>query len=225
MRVLVIEDSAALRVSLETALRSAGYAVDAAADGTTGLWRAESETYDVILLDLLLPGVAGLEVLRRLRARGERARVLAITALDGVDDRVRGLDLGADDYLTKPFAVQELLARVRSLCRRAYDVVHNELRVGDLELDMRARTAQVGGTRIDLTRGEYMLLELLALRAGHVLSRSEIERHLYDEHYEPTSNVVDAAVARLRRRLERAGSGVGVRTRRGLGYQLDAGAG
>ena len=221
MRILVVEDSAHLRRALDTGLRDAGFAVDVSADGEDGLWRAQNAAYDVVVLDLMLPKLDGLGVLRGMRAAGVRTPVLVLTARDAVRDRVVGLDEGADDYLGKPFAFEELLARVRSLCRRSFGVERSELTIGLLRLALRGRRVEVGGERLDLTRREYMLLEYLALRRGETVTRSEIEEHLYDEQREPMSNVVDAAVARLRRKLEARGVGDLIRTQRGLGYVLE----
>jgi len=220
MKVLLVEDYAPLRKSLSQGLREAGFAVDATGDGEEGLWYARSGDYDAIVLDLMLPKVDGLTILRRLRESGDRSGVLILTAKDTVGDRVRGLDLGADDYLVKPFAFEELLARLRALVRRGYQAPSPSLDVGDLSIDTSARTARRAGRTIDLTPHEYALLEYLALRAGRVVTRTEIWEHLYDFRAEPNSNVIDVYVARLRKRLEQQGRPRLIHTRRGVGYVL-----
>ena len=224
MAILLIEDYAPLRNSLAKGLREAGFAVDASADGEDGLWHAGSKPYDVIVLDLMLPKLDGLSILRRLRGKGDGVHILLITAKDTVEDRVKGLDLGADDYLVKPFAFEELLARVRALVRRKYDAKSGEIRVSDLVLHTRDRTAQRAEAPLDLTAREFAILELLALRAGKVVSRTEIWNRVYDWAEDPDSNVVDVYVGRLRAKLERGGRPRIIQTRRGMGYLLQEGA-
>ncbi len=218
MRVLVVEDAPRLQKQVAAALRRSGYAVDATGDGEEGLWLATSNPYDAIVLDLMLPGLGGLDLLQRLRAAGRDTHVLILTARDTVPDRVAGLQQGADDYLTKPFALEELLARVAALCRRAYGAKSREISVGPLVLDAAARRARLDGRELDLSPREFALLEYLARRQGEVVSRSEIEAHLYDERVDPLSNVVDSAVCLLRRKL----GAPFIRTRRGEGYLLGA---
>jgi DNA-binding response OmpR family regulator len=220
MKVLVVEDSDRLQRALVTGLRQKGFAVEAAGDGDAGLERALSGQFDVLLLDLWLPRRDGLDVLRRLRQERDDLPVLILTARDEVSDRVAGLDAGADDYLVKPFAFEELVARVRSLCRRRYGRRSRVVTVADLKLDLAARTASRAGASIELTPREFALLELLALRHGAVVGRRDIEAHLYDDRSEPASNVVDAAVCRLRRKIDREGLERLVHTRRGEGYRL-----
>ena len=220
MHLLVVEDSERLRRSLAAGLRSAGYAVDLAADGADGLWKAQEGVYDAIILDLMLPGMDGMEVLRRLRAGGSKTHLLILTARDAVDDRVRGLKAGADDYLAKPFAFDELLARIEALCRRAYGKKDGCLKVGDLVLHRGAREVTRGGVTLALAPREYALLEFLALRAGDVVTRTEIEAHLYDENAALMSNTVDSAVCALRRKIQPPGSAPLLHTRRGHGYVL-----
>jgi DNA-binding response OmpR family regulator len=231
MRLLLIEDSERLRRSIVAGLVAAGYAVDTAADGETGLWMASEAwaqtngtagAYDVILLDLMLPALTGIEVLASLRARGCGTHVLILTARDSVDDRVKGLRAGADDYLPKPFAFEELLARVEALCRRAYGRKAARLEVADLIIDRGARSVTRKGVAINLAPREYALLEYLALRAGEVVTRADIEAHLYDENADLMSNSVDAAVYALRRRIQPDGTEPLVHTRRGHGYVLSA---
>ena len=221
MRVLVIEDYRPLRDSLTRGLREAGYAVDAVADGETGQWRALDGDYDVIVLDLLLPGIDGLSILRELRAARKAARVLILTAKDTVADRVAGLEQGADDYLVKPFAYREFLARVQALVRRRHDLNGTSIAVGDLILDLQARTATRAGSPLELSAREFALLEFLVVRRGRVQSRTEIWEHLYDFNAEPNSNVIDVYVGMLRRKLERDGLPRLIHTRRGMGYVLE----
>ncbi|MCK4625396.1 MAG: response regulator transcription factor [Phycisphaerae bacterium] len=220
MKLLLIEDYAPLQKSLAKGLREAGYAVDVAGDGEEGLWYARSNDYDVIVLDLMLPEIDGLTILRRLRAEGNAVQVLILTAKDTVVDRVKGLDLGADDYLVKPFAFAELLARIRSLVRRDYESQSPVIRVDNLEINTSARVVRRAGSVIDLTAREYALLEFLALRAGEVVTRTEIWEHLYDFNSESTSNVTDVYILYLRRKLERNGQPRLIHTRRGIGYVL-----
>ncbi len=222
MRVLVVEDYEVIRAGLVEGLKREGFAVDATGDGLEGKWFAEANDYDLILLDLMLPGCDGLEILRSLRAAGKTAPVLLLTARDDVADRVRGLDLGADDYLVKPFAIAELLARVRALTRRHYGARSPLLNIDDLEIDTAARTVQRAGHAIALTPREYALLELLALKAGQVVGRSELWEHLYAFADDSTSNVVEATVLRLRRKICPAGTRPLLHTRRGFGYLLAA---
>jgi DNA-binding response OmpR family regulator len=222
VRVLLVEDSARLRRSVGTALRKSGYAVDAVGDGDAGLWLAESNDYDVIVLDLMLPKLDGLSVLGRLRQAGRTTHVLILTARDTVDDRVRGLQSGADDYLIKPFALEELLARVQTLCRRAYGSKQPRLVIGDLEIDTVAKEVFRAGEAVRLKPREYALLEYLARRQGQLVSRRDIETHIYDDQVDPMSNVVDSAMSVLRKRISRPGSPPVIHTRHGLGYMLKA---
>jgi DNA-binding response OmpR family regulator len=221
MRILIVEDSPRLQRSVSTALRKSGYAVDVAGDGDEGLWLAESHAYDAIVLDIMLPKRDGLSVLAELRRRGRDVHVLLLTARDTVDDRVQGLRAGADDYLVKPFALEELLARVEALCRRAYGAKQSTLQIADLVIATGARTVSRAGQRIDLTAREYLLLEYLARRRAQTVSRAEIEEHIYDGQVDPMSNVVDSAVCSLRKKLGAPGAAPLIHTRRGLGYVLD----
>jgi len=220
MKLLLIEDYPPLQRSIAKGMREAGFAVDATGDGEEALWFAESGQYDVTILDLMLPKVDGLTILGRLRRKGNPVPVLILTAKDTVGDRVRGLDLGADDYLVKPFAFEELLARVRALVRRKYRKRSPVVQVGDLVVDTTGRTVRRGGRDITLTHREYALLEFLALRAGQVVTRTEINEHIYAFDGEPDSNVIDVYVGHLRRRLEEGGLPRLIHTRRGLGYVL-----
>lgn len=221
MRILVIEDYEPLRRSLVRGLREAGYAVDSASDGEEGSDFAEAAPYDVIVLDIMLPRRDGFAVLRRLRDRKSPSRVLILTAKDRVDDRVRGLDLGADDYLVKPFAFDELMARVRALQRRRYEQTSPTIKIADLEIDTNARVVRLSGRPVDLTAREYSILELLAARKGQVVTRDEISDRIYDFDAERNSNVVDVYIGYLRRKLESDGTPRLIHTRRGLGYVLD----
>jgi DNA-binding response OmpR family regulator len=224
MRVLLVEDFAPLARSVAQGLREAGYAVDACADGEEALALAQANAYDAVLLDLMIPKVDGLTVLRRLRLRpgeGGRAAVLVLTARDQVADRVTGLDLGADDYLVKPFAFEELLARLRSVIRRRYQAPSNLVRVGDLEIDATGRQVRRGGRAVSLSALEYALLEYLAMRRGQVVSRAEIREHVYDFAAEPASNVVDVYVGYLRKKIDEGQARKLIHTHRGLGYSLE----
>jgi DNA-binding response OmpR family regulator len=221
VRVLLVEDSERLRRSIGSALRKSGYAADLARDGDEGLWLAESHEYDLIVLDLMLPGLDGLSVLRRLREAGRGVHVLVLTARDTVDDRVLGLRTGADDYLVKPFALEELLARVQALCRRQYGAKQTKLTISDLEIDILAKTVTRAGVRVTLKPREFALLEYLALRRGQVVSRADIEMHIYDQQLDPMSNVVDSAISILRKRLGGSSVPALIHTRHGLGYVLD----
>jgi DNA-binding response OmpR family regulator len=222
MHLLLIEDSIRLQSSVGRGLRKAGYAVDVTGDGEEGLWLAQSNRYDVIILDLMLPGIDGLTLLRRLRAKHNGTHVLILTAKDTLEDRVAGLQTGADDYLIKPFAFEELLARVQALCRRSYHRKNPKIEIGDLEIDTAARLVWRKGKPIDLTAREFMLLEYLALRRGHVVSRTEIEAHIYSDSTEVMSNVVDSAVCLLRRKITLPGTAPIIQTRRGMGYILES---
>jgi DNA-binding response OmpR family regulator len=222
VRILLVEDSERLRRSVGTALRRSGYAVDLAADGDEGLGLAEIHDYDVIVLDLMLPKVDGMSVLRHVRRAGRNVHILLLTAKDTVDDRVRGLQAGADDYLVKPFALEELLARVQTLCRRAYGRKDPRLVVSDLEIDTVGRRVMRSGKVVSLKPREYALLEYLALRAGEVVTRRDIEMHIYDEQVDPMSNVVDSAVSVLRKRIGGQAAAPLIHTRHGVGYMLKA---
>jgi two-component system, OmpR family, response regulator len=224
MRVLLIEDSERLQRSVATGLRKAGYAVDVSGDGNEGLWYARSNAYDVIVLDLMLPGMDGLTLLRRLRQSGRDAHVLILTAKDTVEDRVVGLRAGADDYLIKPFAFDELLARVQALARRHHGVKNPQVTIGGLRIDTAARSAWRGERLIELSAREYAVLEYLLLRQGQVVTRPEIEQHVYDERAELMSNVVDAAVYSLRKKIDVPGEPSLIQTRRGMGYVMQAAA-
>jgi DNA-binding response OmpR family regulator len=220
MRVLVVEDSARLRQTVGTWLRRNGFAVDMGADGEDALVMASTNDYDVIVLDIMLPRLDGLALLQRLRQQGKSTHVLLLTARDTVADRVRGLELGADDYLVKPFALDELLARVKALCRRAYGSKQPHLTVGDVEIDTTARKVFRARQPVALQPREYALLEYLARRRGHIVTRAEIEEHIYAGETDPLSNAVDSAICALRRKLAEANPAPIIHTRRGMGYEL-----
>lgn len=221
MRVLVVEDYAPLRDSVAQALREEGFAVDTAADGEVGRWHAQSGEHDVLVLDIMLPKVDGLTLLRELRHADRRVPVLLLTAKDTVEDRVLGLDAGADDYLVKPFELAELLARVRALVRRRYAAAGPVIRVQDLQVNTASRVVHRAGQRIELTAREYALLEYLALRAGQIATRTDIWEHVYDFRSTVESNVVDVYVGYLRKKLEGPGQAKLIHTRRGQGYVLE----
>jgi len=221
MRVLVVEDSEKLRRAVVTALRRSGYAVDQSGDGSQGLWHAEAIEYDVIVLDLMLPGMHGLEIINRLREKRNMTHILVLTAKDSIEDRVRGLQCGADDYLVKPFALDELLARVQALARRGAKEKNPILQLGaGVSINTASRIVARDCKPITLTPREYALLEYLAQRRGRVVSRSDIEMHIYDSMVEPMSNVVDAAVYALRRKIDPPGGPSLIETRRGMGYMI-----
>ncbi len=215
MKILVVEDEPDLLRVLSQALRESGYAVDEAADGEEGLFKAKAWEYDAVILDLLLPKLNGWDVLQQLR-KERKTPVLILTARDSVQDRVRGLDAGADDYLAKPFHLTELLARVRALIRRAAGVAVSEMQIGQLLINTRSRTVSREGTEISLTPREYALLELLALNRDTIVTRTQIYEHLFEEQEESFSNLVDVHVSNLRRKL----GGDFITTRRGQGYLL-----
>ncbi len=220
MRLLLIEDYLPLSRALERGLREAGYGVDTATDGERGLALAEAAAYDVIVLDLMLPSMDGSAVLERLRAAHNPAGVIILTARQGVADRIKGLDLGADDYVTKPFAFDELLARIRSVIRRRQGQARTVISVGDLNVDTSARAVRRGAHVIALSAREYALLEYLAVRRGHTVTRSEIVEHVYDFGSAPSSNVVDVYIGYLRRKIDQEHDVKLIHTLRGMGYRL-----
>jgi DNA-binding response OmpR family regulator len=220
VRVLLVEDHKPLVRSLRRGLEEEGFAVDVAYDGEEGDFKAQSAEYDAIILDLMLPKEDGLSLLQRWRRKGMQTHVLVLTARGSLEDKVRGLDLGADDYLAKPFELGELLARLRALVRRGHQVKDPVLRVHDLEIDTAARTVKRAGQPIHLTPREFALLEFLAFHRGKVVSRSMIWEHLYDEHDENTSNVVDVYIRYLRNKIDKGFEPPLIMTRWGEGYQL-----
>lgn len=220
MRLLLVEDDAPLRGALSDRLRSAGWAVDIASDGDEGLSWASNVEYDAIVLDIGLPKRDGLSVLKEARGRGCKAPVLLLTARDGVADRVSGLDHGADDYLVKPFATVELLARLRALTRRSARIVPGPLEVGDLSFDPQTRVARRGGERLDLTPKETAILEVLLRAAGELVTRNMIIEKAWDGSFEAFGGVLDVHVSNLRRKLESGGRSRLLHTLRGQGFVL-----
>ena len=220
VKALLVEDYKPLQKSVSKAIRELGWVVDGASDGAEGKWFAENHAYDVIVLDLMLPKVHGLEILRQLREKGNATPILILTAKDAVEDRMKGLDLGADDYLVKPFFLGELMSRLKALVRRAYHQQDSTIRVGNLEIDTNARSVRREGREIDLTAREYALLEYLARRQGQVVTRTEIWDHVYEYYGESGSNVVDVYVGYLRKKLHLPDLPALIHTKRGHGYVL-----
>lgn len=220
MRVLLVEDHKPLSKALKRGLEEENFAVDVAEDGEEADFKARSATYDAIVLDLMLPKVDGLTLLKQWRKDGVRTHILVLTAKDTTDDKVKGLDLGADDYLTKPFQLEELMARLRALIRRSHQIKDPILRVHDLEIDTSARTVKRGGQAIHLTPREFALLQFLAFHRGKVVTRTMIWEHLYDEYDENTSNVVDVYIRYLRTKIDKGYSQPLILTRWGEGYML-----
>ena len=220
MRVLVVDDEPAVRSALERALRLEGYDVELASDGAEALHRLSLHSPDAVVLDVLMPNVDGLEVCRRLRAADDRTPVLMLTARDSVGDRVEGLDAGADDYLVKPFALEELHARLRALLRRASPTDGGVLRFADLSMDTGTREVRRGSRRIELTRTEFLLLELFLRNPRQVLTRSVIFDRVWDYDFGPRSNALEVYVSYLRRKLEEDGEPRMIHTVRGVGYVL-----
>ena len=216
MRLLVVEDEADLRAGVEQALREEGYAVDGAADGEDGIYKAETWDYDAIVLDVMLPKLDGWQLLQRLR-KTKKIPVLMLTARDAVRDRVRGLDLGADDYLAKPFDLAELLARVRALIRRSANTPNPVVTIGDVAIDTGARTVSVEAVQVELTAREYSLIEFLAFQRGKVVSRTELYNHLFSEEDDSLSNLLDVHVCNVRKKLGKDF----IQTRRGHGYVIE----
>jgi two-component system OmpR family response regulator len=217
MRILIVEDEPDLLASVLQAVREDGYAADGAADGEEGLYKAENYDYDAILLDVMLPGIDGWEVLRRLR-KSKKTPVLMLTARDAVRDRVKGLDTGADDYVVKPFDIDEVLARLRALIRRSASEAQPRLEIGDVVIDTAARTVARGGEPVTLTAREYALLEFLALHRGKLVTRTMLYEHLFDENDNTLSNLLDVHVSNIRKKLGHEF----ITTRRGHGYSIDS---
>jgi two-component system OmpR family response regulator len=224
MRFLVVEDDDKLARAMLRGLRHEGYAVDRAADGAAALTHAAVYDYDAVILDLMLPGRDGFEVCRTLRERGCWAPVLMLTARRGVDDRIRGLDAGADDYLAKPFDFGELLARLRALLRRAPAERPALLSAGDLVVDPATREVRRADVPVELTAREFAVLEYLTRRAGQVVTRTDLLEHVWDENYLGSTNVVDVYVGYLRKKLEQPFGSALIHTVRGVGFRLEAGA-
>ncbi len=221
MRILVIEDNGPLRLTMVTRLKEEGFAVDHTADGLEARLMARDNAYAVTILDLGLPGMDGMDVLKDMRSHGQTGGVIILTARDALEQRVAGLDAGADDYLVKPVRMDELMARVRAILRRGQAVQASQVKFGPLEIDMKKRQARLKGEPVELTQKEFALLELLALRAGGVVSRSDIWEQIYDFTQEVSSNVVEVFIARLRKKLHVEGAPSLIQTRRGEGYLLE----
>jgi two-component system, OmpR family, response regulator PhoP len=220
MRVLVVEDEVSLRETLKTRLTEAGFTVDVAQDGEEGLFAGKEYPLDVAIIDLGLPKLAGMEVIRRLRAAGKAFPILILTARDNWQDKVEGLQAGADDYVAKPFHFEEVLARLQALLRRAGGWASPELKCGPVALDTRAQTVRVDGQAVELTTFEYRILEHLMLRAGDVISKGELTERLYDQDFERDSNVIEVLVGRLRRKLDPEDRLKPIETLRGRGYRF-----
>ena len=224
MRVLLVEDEPSAAHVLAKGLREHAYAVDVATEGDTAIFQAGTTDYDAVILDVMLPVKDGFAVCRAIRDSGCTVPILMVTARDGVEARIEGLDCGADDYLVKPFDFGELLARLRALIRRGRQpLLPEQLTIGSLAIDTRGRHVRVRNRDVPLTAKEYALLEYLVRRAGDVVGRADIAEHVWDEHYDPLSNIVDVYVQRLRRKLDRSGSEPLIRTRRGEGYMIETG--
>ena len=222
MRLLLVEDDQDLASLLARGLRERAFAVDVATDGEQAVYLAAVNPYDGIILDVALPKRDGFAVCAELRRRRMVVPILMLTARDGVGDRVRGLDLGADDYLTKPFELDELLARIRALLRRGPALAPTVIAVGDLEVDTRAQVARRAGALLPLTTKEFALLAFLARNANRVVGRAEISDHVWDDNYDPFSNLIESYINRLRRKVDVAGAPPLIQTRRGAGYMLSA---
>src|SRR5262250_1416234 len=220
MRLLLVEDDVRIARFVAKGLREQAYAVDISTTGEDALYQAAINTYDLIILDVMIPGKNGFEVCRELRRAGQRMPILMLTARDAVEDRVTGLDHGADDYLTKPFEFRELLARLRALLRRSGELRSEKIAIADLVLDTGAQTAKRAGREITLTAKEYALLEYLARNAGRVVRRAEIAEHVWDETFDPFSNLIEVYINRVRRKIDADPAKPLVHTRRGAGYLL-----
>jgi DNA-binding response OmpR family regulator len=218
MRLLLVEDDPGVLRFVLKGLREQAYAVDTATTGDDALYQAEINSYDLIILDVMIPGRDGFAVCKEIRKTGNRVPILMLTALDGVEERITGLDVGADDYLAKPFAFRELLARLRALLRRSGELRPANIRVADLVVDTAAQSVTRGGRRISLTTKEYALVEFLARNVGRVVGRAAIAEHVWDETFDPFSNLIEVYVNRLRRKIDEESRVPLLHTRRGAGY-------
>lgn len=218
MRLLLVEDDPRIARFVAKGLREQAYAVDISGDGEDALYQAAINSYDLIILDVMIPGKNGFEVCRELRRSGQKIPILMLTARDAVEDRITGLDHGADDYLTKPFEFRELLARLRALLRRSAEIRPAQIKVADLVLDTGAQSVSRAGRTIPLTTKEYALLEFLARNAGRVVGRAEIAEHVWDESFDPFSNLIEVYVNRVRRKIDASSAKPLLHTRRGAGY-------
>ncbi len=222
MRLLLVEDDSRIAHFVAKGLREQSYAVDIAVTGEAALYQVEINDYDLIILDVMIPKPDGFAVCHAIRATGKRTPILMLTARDSVEDRITGLDAGADDYLTKPFQFGELLARLRALLRRPRELRPPQITVGDLVLDTASQTARRGNRKIVLTSKEYALLEFLARNVGRVVGRAEIAEHVWDETFDPFSNLIEVYINRLRRKIDESNDQPLLHTRRGSGYVLDS---
>lgn len=220
MRILLVEDDRSLQRTLSKLFRSQNFAVDATASGKEGAFLAKTNDYDAIVLDLMLPDINGFEVCKEVRREKVATPILMLTALDDVADRIKGLDTGADDYLPKPFNIDELLARVRALTRRRSDDKTTVIKVHDLEIDTAARRVYRGGEELKLTPKEFALLEYLVLNRKRIITRSELSEHVWDINFDPSSNVIDAFIKQLRRKVDRGHTPEIITTVRGIGYTI-----
>ena len=220
MRILLIEDYAPLAKNISAYLGEAGYIIDKSDTGGEGLWYAETHAYDIIILDIMLPGLDGLSIVEQLREKGGDTPVILISALESVDKRIEGLELGADDYLVKPFELKELLARIRALTRRHYNR-QTKVIINDLEINLNAKRVYRAGEEINLTSREWGLLEYLSYRQGEIVTRQEIWNHVYEDYEGGTSNAVDVTIGYLRKKLNRNNKPNLITTHRGKGYSLD----
>jgi len=220
MRLLLVEDDVRIARLVAKGLREQAYAVDVACTGEEALYQAAVNTYDLVILDVMIPAPDGFAVCRELRKSGQRMPILMLTARDAVEDRVAGLDHGADDYLTKPFEFRELLARLRALLRRSGELRPEKITIADLVLDTGAQTAKRAGRPVTLTAKEYALLEYLARNAGQVVRRAEIAEHVWDETFDPFSNLIEVYINRVRRKIDANSARPLLHTRRGVGYIL-----
>lgn len=220
MRCLIIEDYTPLRKNIEECLIEEGFVVDSSSTGDEGLWYAKNHPYDAIILDIMLPHVDGLTILKNLRDLQNKTPIIIISARDSLNHRIEGLNMGADDYLVKPFALVELVARIRALMRRRYDQQTSLLTIGDLQINQTTKTVTRSGEEIPLTRREYLLLEYLAFRSGQPVSRTDIWEHVYEDQTGGSSNAVDVYIGYLRKKLNAGGRPELIHTRRGHGYLL-----
>ena len=223
MRILLVEDEAALRETLAARLRREGFAVDAACDGEEGLYQGREVPFDVAVIDLGLPKMSGMELVRELRTEGKTFPILILTARASWQDKVEGLKAGADDYLVKPFHVEELLARLNALMRRAAGWSKPQLECGPIKLDLAAQTVAVDGLLVDLTSYEYKVLEYLMMHAGELVSKADLTEHIYQQDFDRDSNVLEVFIGRLRKKLDPEGTLKPIETVRGRGYRFAIG--
>ncbi len=220
MRVLIVEDEKTLADLIKIGLEDENYSVDIAYDGEEGLFLAENETFDIIILDIMLPKLNGVDLLKELRLKGIRTPVLILTAKSDIDDKVTGLNSGADDYLTKPFSFDELLARIKAILRRKFNVADNIIKIADLEINLLTHEIKRDDKKIDLTAKEYALLEYLVLNKNKLLTRTEITEHIYNYDFDLDSNIIDVMITRLRKKIDKGFEKKLIQTVRGSGYMV-----